>query len=58
LKKKLVTASILIFPYSKKEFHVHIDVSSIALGVVLANSGEGDIDNPIAFASRKFSTTK
>jgi hypothetical protein len=29
LKKKMVTAPILVFPYWKKEFHVHIDASSI-----------------------------
>jgi hypothetical protein len=31
---EIVTAPILIFPYWKKEFHVHVDASSIALGVV------------------------
>jgi hypothetical protein len=35
LKQKLVTVSILIFPNWKKEFQVHMDVSSITLGVVL-----------------------
>jgi hypothetical protein len=56
LKKKLVTiASILIFPYWNKEFHVHVDASSIALGAVLSQPGEGDIDHPIDFASRKLS---
>jgi hypothetical protein len=35
LKKKLVTASILIFQDWKKEFHVHVDASSIALGTIL-----------------------
>jgi hypothetical protein len=34
------------------------DASSIALGVVLAQPGEGDIDHPLAFASRKLSTTE
>jgi hypothetical protein len=36
LKKKLVAMPILIFPDWKKEFHVHMDGSSIELGVVLA----------------------
>jgi hypothetical protein len=58
LKQKLVTTSILIFPYWKKEFHVHVDASSVALGTVLAHPGEGDIDHPISFARRKLSTTK
>jgi hypothetical protein len=33
---------------------VPVDTSSIALGVVLAQPEEGDIDHPISFASRKF----
>jgi hypothetical protein len=56
LKKKLVTASILVFPYWKKEFHVHMDALSIALGAVLAQPSEGELDHLIAFASRKLSS--
>jgi hypothetical protein len=55
LKKKLMTTLILIFPDWKKEFHVHVDVSCIALGAVLSHTGEGDIDHPIYFARRKLS---
>ena len=36
LKKKLVTTSILVFPGWKKEFHIHVDAPSIALGAILA----------------------
>ena len=36
LKEKMVTAPILVFPNWNKEFHVHVDASSIALGIVLA----------------------
>ena len=32
---------------------VHVDTSSIALGAVLAQPGEGSINPSIAFASRK-----
>ena len=46
---------ILVFHDWNKEFHVHVDASSIALGVVLAQLGEGDLDHPIAYASRKLS---
>jgi hypothetical protein len=53
LKDKMVKAPILVFPNWSKEFHVHVDASSIKLGEVLAHSGEGDIDHPITFASRK-----
>ena len=52
----MATAPILIFTYWKKEFHVHVDASSIALGIVLTQPGDGAIDHPIAFASRKLST--
>jgi hypothetical protein len=55
LKQKLVTTLILIFLDWDKEFHVHVDASSIALGAVLSQPREGDIDHPIVFASRKFS---
>ena len=58
LKKKMVTAPILVFPDWSKEFHVHVDASSIALGVILAQRGAGDIDHPIAFASKKLSTSE
>ena len=36
LKNEMVTSPILVFLEWKKEFHVHVDVSSVALGVVLA----------------------
>jgi hypothetical protein len=36
LKEKLSTAPILTYPSWKIEFHVHIDASSITLGVILA----------------------
>jgi hypothetical protein len=58
LKQKMVTASILVFPNWSKEFHVHVDASSIALGAVLVQPGEGEIDHLIAFTSRKLSSTK
>ena len=55
LKEKMVTAQIIGFPDWKKEFHVHVDTSCIALGVVLTQAGEGELDHPIVFASRKLS---
>jgi hypothetical protein len=54
----MVTVPILVFPNWSKEFHIHVDASSISLGVVLAQHGEGDIDHPLSFASRKLSTTE
>lgn len=55
LKDKMVIASILVFLNWKNKFHVHVDVSCIALGFVLTQAGEGKLDHPIAFANRKLS---
>ena len=57
-EEKIVTAPILVFPDWNKEFHVHVDASSISLGIILTQSGEGNIDHPIAFARRKLSTSE
>jgi hypothetical protein len=54
----MVTAPILVFPDWSKEFHVHVDSSSIALGAMLAQIGERYIDHPLAFASRNLSTAE
>jgi hypothetical protein len=58
VKQKMVTAPIVVFPNWSKEFHVHVDASSIALGVVFAQPVARDIDHPLAFASRKLSTVE
>jgi hypothetical protein len=55
LKEKLSTAPILVYPNWQVEFHVHIDASGIALGAILVQPGEGNLDHPIYFASRKLS---
>jgi len=55
LKKKMVIALILVFLDWKKEFHIHVDASCTALGVVLTQPGEGDLNHPIAFLSHKLS---
>jgi hypothetical protein len=58
LKKKMVIVPILVFPDWTKQFYVHINASSIAFGVVLAQLGEGEIYHTLAFASRNLSTVK
>ena len=58
LKEKLASAPILAHPNWDKQFHVHIDASSIALGAVLAQLGETSIDHPVYFGSRKLSTAE
>jgi hypothetical protein len=35
LKEKMVTTTILVFQDLENTFHVHVDASSIALGVIL-----------------------
>jgi hypothetical protein len=54
----MVTTPILVFPDWSREFHVHVDAYSIALGVVLAQPGEGEIDHPLAFSSKNLSTAE
>jgi hypothetical protein len=54
----MVTVHILVSPDWIKDFHVHVDASSIALGAMLAKLGDGYIDHPLAFARRKLSTTE
>ena len=55
LKAKMASAPILVFPDWDSDFHVHVDASSIVMGVILTQPGEGDLDHPIAYASRKLS---
>ena len=54
----MVIAPILVLLDWSKEFNVHVDASSIALGAVLAQPSVGDIDHPISFASRKLSRSE
>ena len=49
------SAPILVFLNWNKEFHVYVDASSVVLGVVLTQLGDGDLDHPISFASQKLS---
>lgn len=51
----MVTVPILVFLDWEKEFHVHVDASCIVQGAVLPQASEGEMDHPIAFASRKLS---
>jgi hypothetical protein len=58
LKQKLASEPILIFLEWNKEFHVHVDASSISLGTMFSQPGEGDIDHPITFSSRKLTISE
>ena len=53
LKRKLVEAPILRFPNWSTKFHVHIDASGLAIGEILTQPGDGGIDYPIVYSSRK-----
>ena len=54
----LIFNFLLVSPDWKKPFPMHVDASSIALGIILAQLGEGGIDHSIAFASRKLSSAE
>jgi hypothetical protein len=55
LKEKLITIPIMIFQNWENEFHVHVDASGISLGAILMQPGDGAMDHPIYFVSRKLS---
>jgi hypothetical protein len=58
LKDKFRTTPIMIFQNWENEFQVHVDASGISLGDIVAQPGDGDMDNPIYFARRKLSQAK
>jgi hypothetical protein len=58
LKEKMVTTPILVFPDWEKTFHAHVYASTIALGAILVQPRLGELDHPIAFASRKLSKSE
>ena len=58
LKENMASTPILVFPKWDIEFHVHVDVSCIALGAILTQLGAEGIDHPIVFASLRFSKAK
>ena len=49
----MVTTPILVLPDWRKEFHLHVDASCIALGEVLTQASEGEMDHPIASVRMK-----
>ena len=54
----MVTEPIMVFPYWSKEFHVHFNAYSIALGDVLSQLGARDIDHLLSFSRRNLSTAE
>ena len=52
LKQALITTPILRSPDWTKPFHVHIDASNYAIGCILAQPYEGNMDLPVSYSSR------
>lgn len=57
LKKKLISAPILIFPDFNRPFIVTTDASDYAVGCMLSQ-GEVPHDKPIAFASKTLTSAQ
>lgn len=55
LKAKLTTAPVLRSPDWNRPFHVYVDTSAFAIGVVLSQKDDNKKDYPIYFASRQLS---
>ena len=58
LKKALITAPILKPLDWNKVFHVHIDASTYAIGCILAQPHEHNMDFPVSYASKQLSDAK
>ncbi|MCO5560567.1 hypothetical protein L7F22_014182 [Adiantum nelumboides] len=58
LRKALIDAPILRAPDWNKVFHVHIDASNFAIGCVLAQPGEHNMDFPVSYASRQLNSAE
>ena len=56
LKHALISAPILRALDWNKIFHVHIDASAYAIGCILAQPSENNMDFPILYASRQLNT--
>ena len=53
LKRKFVSAPILIPPNWEKKFHIFVDASNVAIRSILSQKNENGHDHPIYFASRQ-----
>jgi len=45
----------MVFSDWQKSFHIHVDVMSRVIGIMLSQLGEGELDHPMNFAIRKLS---
>ena len=58
LKGALTSAPILKSPDWGLIFHVHVDASNFAIGAILAQPGEKNMDFPISYASRQLNSAE
>ncbi|MCO5549982.1 hypothetical protein L7F22_003459 [Adiantum nelumboides] len=58
LKEALIKAPILKAPNWSKIFHVHVDASAFAIGCILAQPGDRNMDFPIYYASRQLNSAE
>ena len=58
LKHALISAPILKAPDWNKIFHVHIDASAYAIGCILAQSHENNMDFPVSYSSRQLNSAE
>ena len=58
LKECLTSAPILKSPDWNVIFHAHIDASNFAIGAILAQPGEKNMDFPISYASRQLNSAE
>ena len=54
----MITTPILRAPDWNKLFHVHIDASAFAIGCILAQPGDKNMDFPISYASRQLNVAE
>ena len=58
LKECLTFAPILKSPDWNVIFHVHIDASNFAIGAILSQPSEKNMDFPISYASRQLNSVE
>ena len=54
LKAMLQNAPVLSAPDFSRPFKLAVDASDVAAGAVLLQEGQGGVDHPICYFSRKF----
>ena len=58
LKDTLISTPILKLPNWDQIFHVHIDASTFAIGCILAQPSEHNMDFPISYAIFQMNSAK